>query len=248
MASRLVKGYDPQTMEPGFPLGRNIKDGSLISTSWEDMSIVLAGPRSGKSLCYAIPGVISAPGACVATSNKGDILDITAPLRRTYHPQGRIWVFDPERIADPARQGAPWVWDIIASIHTIADAKRIADCWRYASGQPAGTGDDYFPGTAAQQLADYLFAASLGHRTAGDVFVWAADEQNDEPARILDSFPRYREIAARVSSVLGLTPETRSGVFGSLQTMVAFLADPDILSWINPDPGDGTLRGARPRR
>lgn len=243
MASRLVKGYDPQTMEPGFPLGRNIKDGSLISTSWEDMSIVLAGPRSGKSLCYAIPGVISAPGACVATSNKGDILDITAPLRRTYHPRGRIWVFDPERIADPARQGAPWVWDIIASIHTIADAKRIADCWRYASGQPAGTGDDYFPGTAARQLADYLFAASLGHRTAGDVFVWAADEQNDEPARILDSFPRYREIAARVSSVLGLTPETRSGVFGSLQTMVAFLADPDILSWINPDPGDGTKLG-----
>ena len=68
-------------------------------TSWEDMAIVLAGPRSGKSLCYAIPAVLSAPGPCLATSNKGDILDVTAPIRRLDHPNGEIWTFDPERIA-----------------------------------------------------------------------------------------------------------------------------------------------------
>ncbi|EIJ24081.1 TraM recognition site of TraD and TraG [Bifidobacterium longum subsp. longum 2-2B] len=37
-----------------------------------------------------------------------------------------------------------------------------------------------------------------------------------------------------MSSVIALTPETRSGVFGSLQTMVAFLADPEIIDWIDP--------------
>ena len=158
MATRLVKDYDPKRMEPGYPLGRNIVDGVPMSTSWEDMAIVLAGPRSGKSLCYAIPAVCSAPGPCLATSNKGDILDVTRPVRLHDHPDGRIWVFDPERIAEPNRKRTTWVWNLIDSIHTIADAKRIADCWRYASGQPSTGGDDFFPGTAAQQLADYLFA------------------------------------------------------------------------------------------
>lgn len=244
MAKRLIASdrYDPH-MSPGYPLGRNIVDGTEMATSWEDMAIVLAGPRSGKSLCYAIPAVLSAPGPCLATSNKGDILDVTMPIRRLNHPQGRIWVFDPERIADPDRRRAPWVWDLIASVRSIADAKRIADCWRYASGQPQTGGDDFFPGTAAQQLSDYLFAAHLGGRSVSDVFRWASNERDTTPADILSRYPEYGGIASRVSSVIGLTPETRSGVFGSLQTMVAFLADPDIIDWIQPREGDGTPQG-----
>lgn len=244
MAHRLIADDRwRDSFAPGYPLGRNIVDGSMMSTSWEDMAIVLAGPRTGKSLCYAIPAVLSAPGACVATSNKGDILDVTRPVRQADHPDGRIWVFDPERIADPHREGAPWVWNLIDSVRTPADAKRIADCWRYASGQPQTGGDDFFPGTAAQQLADYLFAAHLDGRTVSDVFRWASNERDSEPADILAAHPRYVNIANRVSSVIGLTPETRSGVFGSLQTMVAFLADPDVIDWIEPREDDGTDRG-----
>ena len=243
MASRLAKDYDPKRMEPGYPLGRGIVDGTPMSTSWEDVAIVLAGPRSGKSLCYAIPAVCSAPGPCLATSNKGDILDVTRPVRMHDHPDGRIWVFDPERIAEPNRKHTTWVWNLIDSIHTIADAKRIADCWRHASGQPQTGGDDFFPGTAAQQLADYLFAAHLGGKTVADVFRWASSERNTEPVTILTKHEGYGEIAARVSSVIALTPETRSGVFGSLQTMVAFLADPDVIEWVLPREGDGTPEG-----
>lgn len=235
MASRLIEAdHWRKGMSPGYPLGLNIVDNTSMYTSWEDMAIVLAGPRSGKSLCYAIPAVLSAPGPCLATSNKGDILDVTAPIRRLDHPNGGIWTFDPERIADPNRKSAPWVWDLIASVQSIADAKRIADCWRYASGQPQTGGDDFFPGTAAQQLADYLFAAHLGGRSVSDVFRWCSNERDTSPADILSEYPRYAGIASRVSSVIALTPETRSGVFGSLQTMVAFLADPEIIDWIDP--------------
>ncbi|MCI1644384.1 MAG: TraM recognition domain-containing protein [Bifidobacterium crudilactis] len=244
MAQALIKAeLYRASMSPGFPLGRNVVDGVECFTSWEDMAIVLAGPRSGKSLCYAIPAVLSAPGACVATSNKGDILDVTRPVRERDHPDGRIWVFDPEHIADPSRRSAPWVWDLIASVSSIADAKRIADCWRYASGQPQTGGDDFFPGTAAQQLADYLFAAHLGGCSAFDVFKWCSDERNTTAGDILRRHPRYEALAARVNSVIGLTEETRSGVFGSLQTMVSFLADPEIMDWIRPLPGDGTDEG-----
>lgn len=243
MAPRLVRDYDAKVMEPGYPLGRNIVDGTPMSTSWEDMVAVISGPRTGKSMCYAIPAVCSAPGPCLATSNKGDILDVTRPIRMHDHPDGHIWVFDPERIADPNRTRTTWVWNLIDSIRTIADAKRIADCWRYASGQPSTGGDDFFPGTAAQQLADYLFAAHLGGRTVADVFRWASSERNTEPVTILAQHEEYGEIASRAGSVIALTPETRSGVFGSLQTMVAFLADPDIIEWILPREGDGTPKG-----
>ena len=201
MASRLIEAdHWRKGMSPGYPLGLNIVDNTSMYTSWEDMAIVLAGPRSGKSLCYAIPAVLSAPGPCLATSNKGDILDVTAPIRRLDHPNGEIWTFDPERIADPNRKSAPWVWDLIASVQSIADAKRIADCWRYASGQPQTGGDDFFPGTAAQQLADYLFAAHLGGRSGvSDVFRWCSNERDTSPADILSEYPRYAGIAlARV--------------------------------------------------
>lgn len=245
MAKRLVaKGKWKKGMEPGYPLGCNIVDGTPMSTSWEDMGIVLSGPRTGKSLCYAIPGVLSAPGPCIATSNKGDILDVTAPIRRFDHPDGRIWVFDPERIADPHRKRAPWVWNIIGSVKDLSDAKRIADCWRYASGQPQSADkNEFFTRTAATQLADYLFAAHLGGRTVSDVFRWASNERDDEPVAIISKFPEFADIAKRAGDVIGLVPETRSGVFGSLQTMVAFLADPDIIDWIRPQEGDGTPAG-----
>ena len=67
-----------------------------------------------------------------------------------------------------------------------------------------------------------------------DVFRWCSNERDTSPADILSEYPRYAGIASRVSSVIALTPETRSGVFGSLQTMVAFLADPEIIDWIDP--------------
>ncbi len=229
-------------MAPGYPLGRNIVDGTPMSTSWEDMAIVLAGPRSGKSLCYAIPAVCSAPGPCLATSNKGDILDVTVPIRMHDHPDGRIWVFDPERIAEPNRKNAPWVWDLIDSIHTIADAKRIADCWRYASGQPYTGGDDFFPGTAAQQLADYLFAAHLGGKTVADVFRWASSERNTEP---VPSSRSTRDTARSPPRQLGHRPDPGDPKrrVRLLQTMVAFLADPDVIEWVLPREGDGTPEG-----
>ncbi|MDN5978674.1 MULTISPECIES: type IV secretory system conjugative DNA transfer family protein [Bifidobacterium] len=233
MASRLVKDYDPDSMAPGYPLGVNIVDGLPMATSWEDMSVVLAGPRSGKSLCYAIPACLSAPGALLCTSNKGDILDATLEQRTSISGTGNVWVFDPERIADP-RKGASFCWNLIEDVREIRDAKRIADCWRYASGQPQVAGsDDFFAGTASQQLADYLYAAHLDNRTVSDVFKWASNENNSEPSDILKA-AGYANLAARTASVIGLTPETRSGVFGSLQTMVAFLADPSVLDWIQP--------------
>jgi len=55
--------------------------GSLLGTvgrapvykSWEDVAVVFMGPRSNKTSAIAVPGILSAPGAVVATSNKPDL-------------------------------------------------------------------------------------------------------------------------------------------------------------------------------
>ena len=74
MASRLIEAdHWRKGMSPGYPLGLNIVDNTSMYTSWEDMAIVLAGPRSGKSLCYAIPAVLSAPGPCLAKIGRAHV-------------------------------------------------------------------------------------------------------------------------------------------------------------------------------
>lgn len=237
MAEHLIKDYQPDKMAPGYPLGINHVSKESVWTSWEDMSIVLAGPRTGKSLCYAIPSCLSAPGPLLATSNKGDIVDVTMPVRQHDHPHATCWVFDPEHIVYPDLQHAPWVWDLVDAITSIDDAKRIADCWRYASGQPEDGGNDFFTGSAAQLCADCLFAAAVGQRSVSDIFTWASNERDTTPADILTQ-AGYTMIADRINGIIALTPETRSGVYGSFAKMVAFLANPSILEWIHADSDD----------
>ena len=47
----------------------------MLHTSWEDMAILVAGPRTQKTTAYAIPALLAAPGAALATSNKRDLYD-----------------------------------------------------------------------------------------------------------------------------------------------------------------------------
>ena len=51
------------------------------SSSWEDISLDIWGPRTGKTTSRAIPAILDAPGAVVATSNKRDVVDVTRDVR-----------------------------------------------------------------------------------------------------------------------------------------------------------------------
>ncbi len=74
--------------------------GSLLGTvgrapvykSWEDVAVVFMGPRANKTSAIAVPGILSAPGAVVATSNKPDLWMLTAALRAEV---GDVYVLDP---------------------------------------------------------------------------------------------------------------------------------------------------------
>src|SRR6185295_9442844 len=65
----------------GVTLGRHLPGHALLLSSWEDVILAIFAPRSGKTSAVAIPAVLNAPGAVVATSNKADLYLATARLR-----------------------------------------------------------------------------------------------------------------------------------------------------------------------
>ena len=128
----------------------------MLYSSWEDVVLAYMAPRSGKSTALAIPAVLSAPGAAVATSNKADVWAATAAIRAAETSQ-RVWTFDPQHIAWAPRT---WWWDPLADLSNVEEAERLA-------GHFVLTVDDERSkdiwGPAAQELlAALLLAAKTG--------------------------------------------------------------------------------------
>lgn len=65
----------------GLPIGKAVNDRRRLWSSFEDVCTVIAGPRAGKTTCWVVPRVLSAPGLVVTTSNKRDVLDETRQVR-----------------------------------------------------------------------------------------------------------------------------------------------------------------------
>ena len=90
------------TRAPGIALGEAVRLNFTVLSSWEDMLLLIAGPRTMKTTAYAIPTVLHAPGAVLATSNKRDLVDVTRAARAE---TGQVWVFDPQAVAPRTRPG-----------------------------------------------------------------------------------------------------------------------------------------------
>ena len=63
--------------------------GTTVWMSWEDVALVIMGPRSNKTSALAVPTVLAAPGLAVATSNKADLWALTAGMRSNAGRCGR---------------------------------------------------------------------------------------------------------------------------------------------------------------
>jgi len=114
--------------------------GSLLGTVgrapvykfWEDVAVVFMGPRSNKTSAIAVPGILSAPGAVVATSKKPDLWMLTAALRAEV---GDVYVLDPQRIAFVPQT---WWWNHCrwSPTSTAPNAWRPISCGRSTVGAP----------------------------------------------------------------------------------------------------------------
>jgi hypothetical protein len=111
-----------------------------LRATWEDMLTVIAGPRTGKTTCYAVPAVLDAPGPVIVTSNKRDIVDATRGAREAAAAAfgGCCWVFDPQGVAGA---GARWWWGPLSYVTDVRSARKLAAVWTNASKEPGDRTD-----------------------------------------------------------------------------------------------------------
>jgi len=238
---RSLAGADPRSVDPvetGLALGRLMRPGRhtamgpVVYASWEDTVVAFMAPRSGKTTSQAIPFVLSAPGAVIATSNKSDLWAATAALRAA--GGGRAWLFDPQRIT---YQPQAWWWDLLRGLRTVEDAHRLAGHFVLT------VADEHrrdLWGPAAQDLLAALFlaAASSGH-TLHDVAGWLNEPAVPTPIELL-SDAGFTAMAASLRGAQNGAAETRDGIYQTARTAAKAMTDPEIMAWVTP-PALGTL-------
>jgi type IV secretory pathway TraG/TraD family ATPase VirD4 len=210
---------------PGRMLGRRRKR-QILYASLEDVVIAVMAPRAGKTTALTAPGILDAPGAVVATSNKPDVWTTTAAAREA---KGTVFVFDPQAITHTPHT---WWWNPLTLTTTWEEAYRLADHFVSQIRQDS-RGEDFWAAAAQDLLTCFILAAACSGGSLADVQAWLSDVTSREPARILAQHGFHgaaRSVAGRQAGA----PETRDGVYETARTAASCLSDPQIMAWVTP--------------
>lgn len=242
-AQELAQGWLPSAdmarKYPGLMFGRVPGTKRGLWSTWEDLYLIIFGPRMGKTTTQVIPAIVDAPGHVVTTSNKRDIVDDTI---RVTASRGQVWVFDPQRIAAGFEQ-EPWYFDPLDLVRRVpetmdAAAVRLADIFKTAArGAADNGGDAYFTEGGKELLGRFFLAAALDSRPIGDVYLWVNDDADRTPVTILEQYPEWSQQAAALSATYQITEKTRSGLFSQAAQMATPLGRREALRWVTPQAG-----------
>lgn len=213
--------------EPGLTLGRTVGDDQTAMTTWEDMLILIAGPRTQKTTAYGVPSILSAPGACLVTSNKRDVVDATRGPRSE---KGPVLVFDPQGIA---REPETWWWNPLDYVTDEVQAAKLAEHFASGSRAEGARTDAYFEPAGQKLLSSLLLAAALDRRPITDVYRWLTRPTDETSVHVLTDHG-YELQADQVAGVIQLNDKQRDGVFGSAQQMVECLTNRTAARWVTP--------------
>ena len=222
----------PPDVKPGVYLGRNVNGGAEVWSTWEDVIIALAGPRTGKTTCFVVPSICDAPGPVLATSNKSDIVDA---IREPRGKVGRVWTFDPQ---DVAGENPTWWWNPLSYVTDEVKAGQMAGYFASSSISMDAKRDAYFDSAGESLLSYLLLAAAEANRPITQVWAWLTDPLNREPADLLTD--RYPLIAQSLTAVIDTPERQRAGVYGTAQNMARVLVNQQVLEWVTP-PTDGRM-------
>jgi type IV secretory pathway TraG/TraD family ATPase VirD4 len=217
---------------PGLPVGYAVAGGKPLFASWEDVQTDIAGPRRLKTSARAIPTILSAPGACFATSNKPDLYAATRLLRER---NGDVWTLDPEQLVG---EPASWWWNPLSYVTSDRKAAELTGAFVDAYRHPESRPDPFFEPKGERLVEAFMRAAALDHRPLTDCYLWSTKPHDDTPARILEAHG-LQLMAASVMGEIDAPVEQRGGVYGTAERILAFLRDPEIAAWCCPTgPGD----------
>lgn len=218
---------DPAAAGPGIPIGVTVRGNRTLFGSWEDLHVDVWGPRQGKTTSRAIPALLAAPGAVIATSNKRDLVDATRDVRATIGP---VWVFDPQGVAgeDPTL----W-WNPLDFVVDELSAAELAGHFA-AAGRPADAKTDaYFDPAAEDLLAGLLLAAALDGRPITDVWSWLTRPLDETPVAVLTGHGVPLK-ADQVAAVSAAPEKQREGVYGTARQMASCLTYRSVARWVTP--------------
>jgi type IV secretory pathway TraG/TraD family ATPase VirD4 len=213
----------------GIRVGR--LDGHDVHMSWEDVALIVMGPRSNKTSALAVPAVRAAPGLAVATSNKADLWALTSAARAELGP---VWTFDPQAIAYHPQQ---WWWNPLRAIREVPDPQRIEAAARLAGHFMATIGgtrrDPFFHAAGEQVLTGTLLAAALDPTAClAEVVEWLHHGRRDAIIA-LDTAGADTE-AADLHAALSGADVTAKGIFQTARTATKALTSQRILRWVTP--------------
>jgi type IV secretory pathway TraG/TraD family ATPase VirD4 len=176
----------------------------------------------------AVPAILQAPGAVIATSNKRDIVDATRDPRQGAGP---VWVFDPQEVCgeDPS-----WWWNPLSYVTDEVKARQLADHFVASQRSENAQTDAFFDAAGTDLLAGMLLAAAVAKRPITQVYSWLADQRNDEPERILRGTPGLELSADSLSGVINAPDKQRAGVYGTAQQTAQFLVNRKVTQWVTP--------------
>lgn len=212
----------------GIPIGE--LDGETIYSGPEDVAVTFFGPRAGKSTSVAVPAILAAPGPCIATSNKGDLVATTRAARDRIG--SRTWVFDPARIV---HEHPGWCWDPLDGVNEVEDAMRLASVF---VPKQADDRNQFFTDSAREYLSRLFLAAAVSpEHTMIDVRRWLYTNGDPEPVTVLRRHGLEGQAEALAGFLGGQARETADNIFTTARTGASSLSSEHNLRWIVPTPG-----------
>ncbi|WP_067473512.1 type IV secretory system conjugative DNA transfer family protein [Nocardia amamiensis] len=231
---RLLRDAEPEIQAfTGPPLGKTVIGGVGLFVPAELGVTIAAGTRTGKTMAWAIPAVLSAWGPCLATSNKPDLYRHTVYGREQ---RGRVWLCDLQAVTGRVECGF-WV-NLLTQVTTLPAARKLAGFFVSAASGSASQAanakvDSYFDGGAQELLSLYLYAAACAGGDLLHVAEWLGKDQDQTPALILRHYGHYRP-ADRILESQGLYARQRDGLYDMARRFLNVLSDEGYARMITP--------------
>jgi type IV secretory pathway TraG/TraD family ATPase VirD4 len=228
-----VAGDDPD--QHGVLLVETLLSRTPLRMSWEDIAVVIAGPRVGKTTSNVVPAIVAYTGPVKTSSNKPDTHDATREIRED---RGQVWLCDPQDLVGAGNRtaGPAFWWNPLADVTDLAVARELVQIMIDTTVDAEAKPDAYFHPTGKATLVNYVFAAALGNKTLLDVDAWLSDVQDTEACTILTQ-RGFAAAAAQIKAVLAKPDRQRDGVLGTAQSWLSVITDPRYAAWITPPAG-----------
>lgn len=239
---------------------------------------VLGPTRSGKTTCLVIPAVVEAPGFCLVTSTRGDIIMATRRRREegvkdlvtgaSYGGgRGRVMVFDPEGIGenDPLTRHS-LKWTPLTGCDDPTIAKKRAETLVSIGGFGSNSNNREWGVSAGGFIQALLYAAAISDLPLSACYEWSiSPEKAMKAAELIERHAPHGQMdswADTVNALRTMDVKLRDNQWMGVRNAFAILSDPKVAARMDyaphdprlDDPKDMILRGdtvyvlSRPKR